>query len=185
MHYGRGMWGSPPHEPQHDPSLRRHVKYLGEFLRDNADTIAREIMADWDQVGVKEPWHRLPPNIDQDHLPDMIRFLAEAALLTFFAEQPRRTLAWAAVQHGQHRFTFGLSEEILGREYALLRWAMWRRLKQQGDTGAASEAIIRLDSGISFAHGASLRGYHRLAIEGSGDWPDAVDRYLSEWSFPG
>jgi hypothetical protein len=161
------------------------VKFLGEFLRDNADAIAREIMADWDQVGTKEPWHRLPPTIDHDHLPDMIRALAEAALLSFFADRPRSALAWSAVQHGQHRYAFGLPEEVLSREYELLRWALWRRLKQQADTSTASEAIIRLDSGISFAHGASLRGYHRLAIEGAGDWPGALDRYLKDWSFPG
>ena len=161
------------------------MKRLGEFLRDNSDAIAREMMADWDRVGIQEPWHRLPPTMDHDHLPDMIRHLAEAALLTFFAEEPRRALAWVAVQHGQHRYSFGVSEEIVGREYELMRWAMWRKLKAQADASEASEAIIRLDSGISFAHGASLRGYHRLAIEGSGDWPDALDRFLDSWSFPG
>jgi hypothetical protein len=161
------------------------VKALGEFLRDNSDAITKEIMADWDHVGVREPWHRIPPNLDHDHLPELIQKLAETALLSFFAEEPRRALGWASVQHGQHRFSFGVSEEILGREYELLRWALWRRLKKQADSSEASEAIIRLDSAISFSHGASLRGYHRLAIEGSGDWPGALDRYLDTWSFPG
>ena len=130
---------------------------LGEFLRDNADALAMEMVADWNRIGIQEPWHRIPPNMDHDHLPDIIRRLAEASLLTFFAEEPRRALGWVAVQHGQHRFSFGVTEEIVGREYELLRWTMWQKLKAQADTSTASEAIIRIDSGISFALGASLR----------------------------
>jgi hypothetical protein len=168
-----------------NPTGGGDVKALGEFLRDNSDAIAKEMMADWDRIGLMEPWHRIPATLDQDHLPDMIRHMTQTALLTFFDEDARTALAWAAVQHGQHRFAAGVAEEILAREHELLRWAMWRKLKKQGDASAASEAIIRLDSAISFAHGASLRGFHRLAIEGAGDWPDAVERHIKAWTFPG
>ena len=161
------------------------IEDLGKYLRDNGDPVAKEIMADWNALGSREPWHRLPPSLDHDHLPDVIEKLAETALLTFFGEQERTSLAWIAVQHGEHRFELGITEETLHREYELLRWALWRRLKGQAESSVASQAIIRLDSALSFAHGASLRGYHRRSIEGSGDWPAALERYLAEWAFPG
>lgn len=66
------------------------IDQLGEYLRDNKDPVAKEIMADWDAVGSREPWHRLPASMDQDHLPDMIAGLAETALLTFFARRSGR-----------------------------------------------------------------------------------------------
>ena len=160
------------------------IEQLGEYLRDNKTVLTKEIMADLNDLGQREPWHRLPASMDQDHLPDMIASLAETALLTFFGEKERTALAWVGVQHGQHRYEIGIAEETLHREYELLRWALWRRLKAQADTTIASESIIRLDSALSFSHGASLRGYHRRAIEASGDWPAAMERFLDEWSFP-
>lgn len=160
------------------------IDRLGEYLRDNKDPLAKEIMADWNDLGMREPWHRLPPSMDQDHLPDMIAALAETGLITFFGEPERKALAWVAVQHGEHRFELGIAEETLHREYELLRWALWRRLKAQAEPTIASRAIIRLDSALSFSHGASLRGYHRRAIQASDDWPDALERYLADWTFP-
>lgn len=160
------------------------IEQLGLYLTENADPIAKEIMADWDALGSREPWHRLPPSMDHDHLPDMIAKLAETALLTMFGDRERKALAWVAVQHGEHRFELGIAEETLHREYELLRWALWRRLKERADSTTASESIIRLDSAMSFSHGASLRGYHRLAIEASDDWPAAMERFITEWSFP-
>lgn len=160
------------------------IDKLGEYLRQNSDPLAKEMMADWDAVGSREPWHRVPPSMDHDHLPEMIQALAETALTTFFGDKERKTLAWIAVQHGEHRFELGIAEETLHREYELLRWALWRRLKEQAEATIASEAIIRLDSALSFSHGASLRGYHRGAIEASDDWPAALERYLADWTFP-
>lgn len=159
------------------------VEELGARLQEGAEAIAKEIMADWDELGSREPWRRLPPTMDHDHLPDLIRKLAGTGLVTYFADDERKALAWIAVQHGWHRFEFGAAEETLHREYDLLRWALWRRLRQDAEPGDASQGIIRLDSALSFAHGASLRGYHRRAIEGSGAWPDAVDSYITEWKF--
>lgn len=161
------------------------IEELGRYLSENCDPVAMEIMADLNSLGSREPWHRLPPSMDQDHLPDMIEKLAECGLITFFGEKERTSLAWVAVQHGEHRFELGIAEETLHREYELLRWALWRRLKEQAEASVASQAIIRLDSALSFSHGASLRGYHRRAIEASDDWPAALERYLADWAFPG
>lgn len=159
------------------------VEKLGRLLVESAEPIAFEVMADWDRLGTSEPWHRLPPDLDHDHLPDVIRKLAATALLTFFDRAELASLAWVSVEHGQHRFETGVSEETVAREHELLRWALWRRLKREAGIETASEAIIRLDSAISFAHGASLRGFHRRTIEATGDWPAAIERYIDEWTF--
>ena len=159
------------------------LEELGVQLCEGAESITKEIMADWGEIGSREPWNRLPPTMDHDHLPDMIRSLADTALITFFADEKRAALAWVAVHHGWHRFEFGVAEETLHREYDLLRGALWKRLRQNGPPSEASHAIIRLDSALSFAHGASLRGYHRRAIEASHEWPATVERYIEEWQF--
>ncbi|HEX2166374.1 MAG TPA: hypothetical protein VHG09_03955 [Longimicrobiales bacterium] len=160
------------------------IEQLGLYLSENADPLAKQIMADWDALGPREPWHRLPPSMDHDHLPDMIAKLAATALITYFGEKERKALAWVAVQHGEHRFELGIAEETVHREYELLRWALWRRLKEKADSTIASQGIIRLDSALSFSHAASLRGYHRRAIEASDDWAAMMDRFITEWSFP-
>lgn len=161
------------------------IEQLGEYLRKNRDPVAKEMMADLNALGSREPWHRLPASMDHDHLPDMIGSLAETALITFFGETERKALAWVAVQHGEHRFELGVAEETLHREYELLRWALWRQLKAQAESSVAAQGIIRLDSALSFSHGASLRGFHRRTIEATDDWPAAMERYMADWSFPG
>lgn len=157
---------------------------LARQLKHEAASIAEQAIQDWNRLAEKEPWHRLPPSLDLDHLPELIRCLADAALGTFFARDERVKLAEYAVKHGEHRFTSGSAEDILQREYELLRWGMWNRIKKMTTSERASEAIIRLDSAMTFALGATLRGYHRQVIEETGDWPNALARYIDEWSFP-
>jgi hypothetical protein len=160
------------------------MQRIARFLEENADTIAQGIMQDWHALGEREPWHRIPENLDQDHLPDMIRALARTALAGFFEKPARQELVDASVTHGEHRYQQGVAEEILAREFELLRWALWRRLKGESAIEDASQGIIRLDSALTLAHGASLRGYHRREIEAAGDWNEALRRYIEEWSFP-
>lgn len=160
------------------------MEELGRNLKQDADRIGREVIGEWDRLGTAEPWHRLPKNIDLDHLPDMIRALAEAALLSFFGEDERYGLAVACVRHGDHRYSTGHSEEVLAREYGLLRAALWQRVRSLAtDSTAAAHAIIRLDSALTFAHGASLRGYHRDHIEQTADFETVLDAYVEQWEF--
>jgi hypothetical protein len=153
-------------------------------LIDNAEQIASQALEEWTDLAEREPWLRIPPRLSMDHLPELIRALATTALVTFFARAQRDELADCAVRHGEHRFQAGIAEEVLIREYELLRWALWGRLKQRWPLATASEAIILLDSALTFAHGATLRGYHRRVIEEMNDWPAALERYTEEWSFP-
>lgn len=160
------------------------MKKLGEYLKGNATQVAEETLNDWTALSEREPWHKLPQGLDMDHLPELIVCLVDASVLTFFGVDEREALAKNAVKHGQHRFDEGVAEDVLQREYELVRWGMWRRVKQQAAPRLASEAIIRLDSAMTFALGATLRGYHRNAIEDTGDWSEAIARYIAEWSFP-
>ncbi|CAN5686416.1 hypothetical protein BH23GEM10_BH23GEM10_03440 [soil metagenome] len=160
------------------------MRKLGAYLRDNATPIAQQTLKDWDALVEREPWHGLPQGLDMDHLPQLIACLVDASLLTFFGIDERSALAENAVKHGQHRFDEGVTEDVLQREYEVLRWGLWRRAKQQAPPRSASEAIIRLDSAMTFALGATLRGYHRDAIEETTDWSTALARYIAEWSFP-
>jgi len=160
------------------------VEKLAEYLAGSADEIADEVVGTWQQVGEREPWHRVPENLDQDHLPEMIRALARTALADFFAPDARRELVRVGAIHGQHRFLQGVAEEILGREYEMLRFSLRSRLSNETDSQRASEALIRLDSAMTLAHGASLRGFHRDQIETEpGRYDAELERYASEWVF--
>lgn len=157
---------------------------LGKYLKDNATQVARETLDGWNTLAEREPWQRLPQGLDMDHLPQLIACLADAALLTFFGMDERHALAENAVKHGLHRYNEGVADDVLQREYELVRWGLWSRVKHQVPPRVASEAIIRLDSAMTFALGATLRGYHRHAIEENSDWSDSLARYIAEWSFP-
>lgn len=160
------------------------MKKLGKYLRDNATQIAQETLAGWSELAEHEPWQKLPQGLDMDHLPQLIACLAETSLITFFGSDERRALAENAVKHGQHRFNEGVTDDVLQREYELVRWGLWSRVKEQAPPRTASEAIIRLDSAMTFALGATLRGYHRHTIQETSDWSEALARYIAEWSFP-
>lgn len=160
------------------------MEQLAQYLATNADEIADDMVGAWQEVGEREPWHRVPENLDQDHLPEMIRELARTALADFFAPDARRELVRVGAIHGEHRFQQGVAEEILSREYEMLRFSLRNRLRRHADAQRASEALIRLDSAMTLAHGASLRGFHRDHIATKpGRYEAELERYAAEWVF--
>lgn len=157
------------------------MRTIADYLAQNGKQLAEEIVDAWTDLGRREPWHRLPENLDQDHLPQLIPAIGDAALRTLFGEAERRHLLDLGVKHGMHRYTEGVAEEILAREWELLRWALWHRIRHLAPLSDASEAIIRIDSALTFVQGASLRGYHRHNIEATSDWDEMLARFLDDW----
>jgi len=158
------------------------LKETARVIAANADQLARTVVGDWGSIIEREPWLALPAVIDQDHLPDLIRCLADCAVGREFDRGACRGLIDTAASHGHSRYILGVDENILFREYHLLRHGIWNHLRD--DYGASEEmvpVITRFDAGITLSTRASLHGYHRATHEHTGRWPDVLGTLLDEW----
>lgn len=159
---------------------------LCETMKANAGDVSAAIIRRWHAIGRSEPWHSLPEDLDFDHLPDLIRALAAAALCTDFDRSLCREAMRVSAEHGHHRASEGLDEALIYREYHLLRRALWRELKEEhGETSAVYYATMRVDALISLANAAALHGLNRERLEEEGRWPQALDELLADWPLPG
>lgn len=156
-----------------------------ESMKANAEDVAAAVVDRWAQVGEAEPWNRLPADLDHDHLPKLIRNLAGAGLCTEFDRGMCATLVKTAAEHGEYRDEQGFGEDLIYREYHLLRRALWQQLKEtHGESATVYYATMRVDALVSLATSAGLHGLHRDALENQGDWPEILDRMLDEWPLP-
>lgn len=147
-----------------------------------AEQLVTQIIDHWGKVATDEPWLSLPAAVSHDHLADLLKALANAALCSLHEEASRRWLVERAAQHGVDRHMEGFSEELLYREYHLTRTFLWEWIRDRwGRVGDAHEAILLLDAGITLATSASLRGYHRPNLEARGRWPGALDELIEEY----
>lgn len=156
-----------------------------ESVKGAAVDLAVEVTLQWKLKAAAEPWFTFPERIDFDHLPELIASLADVALDRSTDPLTRRRKIWAAARHGSERRADGFHEELIFREYDLLRRALWQYIRDHhGVSQPCTNVILAIDSGISLAASASLRGFHRDAFEAAGKWPGAVEELLERWPFP-
>jgi hypothetical protein len=160
------------------------LRHICDEVKRSRQEITDAVIHEWGGIQKAETWLQLPEDLDQDHLPDLISAIADTALCTLFGETERNALVWVAVEHGRQRRSHGYQDDLLYREYSLLRRALWHVIRHRfARTGLASEAVIRVDAAITLATGGSLRGYYQQTLEATGDWPAAVERLSAEFSF--
>lgn len=153
---------------------------VAQWIGENMDPLAKRIVDEWREIGANEVWHGLPPNMEFDHLPEVIAALANTALAGNFERTAvEQSLRLSAV-HGEHRQTEGFPEQFVYTEYHLLRRSMWHFLGETVAPDDAARSVSRIDVGITLATMAALRGYHRSTFEKRGDWPAALYRVLEE-----
>lgn len=141
-----------------------------------------EILEDWQTTTEREPWLSLPAEYRVDNLAEVIRALVDAALGEDNRREARLRQVREAAKHGEDRLEMGNAESVLFTEYYLLRQSLWRFIERHHKGNpAAMEAIARLDSAITLATTASLRGYHRITFEKRGEWPEAVEQLANKW----
>jgi hypothetical protein len=158
---------------------------LCETLKGNAADVADRIIDRWQEIARSEPWLALPPDLDFDHLPDLIRELAGAALCTEFDRALCEGMVATAARHGEHRGREGFAEDLLYREYHLLRRAMAERMKRDhGESAVVYLATMRLDTLTSLSEAAALHGLHRERLEESRPWSRVVDELMDGWPLP-
>ncbi len=138
-------------------------------------------MRDWDAIAASAAWLDVPQPMDEDGLSDLIRLLAEAARDRERGEEgASKALIRAALIHGRERRGNGFSEDLLFREYHLLRRGLWERLREVGPRDAA-DAILRIDAEITMATAASLHGFHTEGTPTVDE--ELVEQLASRWSF--
>lgn len=162
------------------------LEKICEELKAQAEDIARQVVGRWSTIGANEPWLSLPEDLDQDHLPDLIRRMVVASLCTDFERERCRDLIASAASHGEHRARQGFEENLIYREYHLLRRALWNRLKDgYGEGAGAYYASMRLDTISTIATAGALHGMHREELEAQGRWPGILEEIMTEWPLPG
>lgn len=141
---------------------------LFERLASQADVV----VAEWDRLSDEEPWRGLPPAHRVDALPALVRGLVSMALAdTGPGERVQAGLA-PAFEHGAQRRRLGFPDDVLFREYQILRDALWRLVRSEARQEEAHQAIFCLDAAITVATRASLLGYHRAEIDAAGRWEE-------------
>ena len=159
---------------------------LCETLKRTADDVADTVIRRWGRIGTAEPWLALPADLDFDHLPELIRTMSAASLCTEFDPGLCSRVVEVGATHGEHRRADGFEDELIYREYHLLRRTLWEHLRDaHGDSAAVHYASMRLDAISGLATAAALHGMHREQLESQGRWPDVLDEVLADWPLPG
>ncbi len=159
--------------------------HICEQINDDADEISRDVLERWAKIADHEPWLALPGDLSFDHLPDLVRGLASAAACGRKRRDVHPEPIRMALKHGETRRNDGFDEDLVFREYHLLRRAIWDYIRERwGKERDAVDAIMRLDSGITVSTAASLRGFHRDTLEAAGRWDSVVQELFEDWPFP-
>lgn len=141
-----------------------------------------DVLEEWGAAKHDEPWVTLPERPSLNNLPELVRFVAQVALVRPFNAEMRRNKVLAAASHGEHRRSEGWQEAQLFQEYTLLRRAIWRFIQQRhGSDDQSFQAIGQIDAALTLATVASLRGFHRDMFEQRGDWPQSLERLVNDW----
>ncbi len=155
---------------------------FGHRLIAEADDIARRITVLWSGLARDEPWLDRYTALTQDHLPEMIRALATAALLRSGSQDAGRGLVRAARQHGSTRRDEGLDDVTIPGEYLLLRRALRPIVAElAGQPALLTSVVAHLELAMGLAEAAALHGYHRDEPDASPP-EDLEAACLSEWT---
>lgn len=108
----------------------------------------------------RDPWTTLPESQRLDHLPALVDTLLPIAFERTDDGARRDELLELARRHGMDRRYQGFEEELILREYYLLRSEACNGLRTFHSERALESVIPQLDAAISEATLASLRGLH-------------------------
>ncbi len=161
------------------PDRRTHMHRRNAELRDDL----APILAEWEAVTREEPWHVNPERYGVDSLNEVVRGVLDVALGDGSDEEASERLIRAAAAHGDQRRVQMTGDEVLLREYHALRASLWRYLgRVPMPASEALTAISRVDTVITIATTAALRGYHRSDMRPSPAWADELLRYIASGS---
>lgn len=152
-------------------------------IREGIQTSIETILKNFHELSDSEPWIKLPQDFRYDRLGEVAVAASDLALGSTGERSLCRKVIEEGAAHGQQRLTHGFPDSLLFQESYLLRKAIWLyiRDRHEEDSKLLAEAIVRIDSALSLAIRASMRGYHRPAYEHLGQWENAFDDLMEEW----
>jgi hypothetical protein len=156
------------------------MESIRQTIIDDAPAVVTRVLDRWKAVSVDEPWWDME-HVDADHLHELVRVTAEAALDEEPDEDTVRRFVLTARDHGRDRREDGHRDTVVHHEFVLLRRALWADIKEQHGVSAASHgAMTRLAVALSHAEIASLHGYHELDLPRDSA-ARAPERLVQEW----
>lgn len=110
-------------------------------------------------------------------LPEVVVGMVEASVSDPQDVALHRACIEVAANHGEWRRRQNCPEDVLHREYAVVRETLNRHVaRQELPQKRITEALIRIDMAATVATLASIRGFHRLELEQTGRWEGSLDR---------
>ena len=156
------------------------IETVRKTILHDAPGITKGLLQRWNDMTAREPWWTTD-HVDSDHLVELIRMTARAALTQPVTQDDAAGFVETALAHGRDRRSDGHRDTVIHQEFVLLRRALRADLRERiGGEPAVHEAISRLDGALNHAEIASLHGYHEH------DLPDdsarnAPARLTQEW----
>lgn len=142
-----------------------------------------ELIETLEPFSEREPWVRLRVEDRTNALPHVVDLACALAFSRARQKSLCRAVVEAAAHHGTLRREQGVPESTLFEELALVRNALWADLQARygRDCDAVTEAILKVDTALSLASQASLRGFFRLEFEQRGTWEEALLELETDW----
>ena len=135
----------------------------------------------WHELAEDDPWLGTIPTEERwDSLPDALAGLFNSTLCRADSRDPHREHVTGAVKHGADRRRQGSPPDVIFREYAMLREAIWRHVRGLSGTRGEIDAVLLIDGAISLATRASIVGYHQEDFVATGRWDDMVSHLIDE-----
>jgi hypothetical protein len=153
------------------------------LIRSDTDAVMKR----WRHAVATEPGLMGARDLDVDSLPELIGTAVDVLDERPDPDTARRNLLHWALEHGRHRICEGVPDDMLFKEYHVLRYALWDTIRERHGANRNSTAVItKLDAVLSVAARASLRGYYHEHFEKGGvdtaenlledgPWPDGAD----------
>ena len=151
-------------------------------LEEHAAALAARIAETWLERAPEVLGAPLPKELDLDSLPELIRTLAAAAH-SGPKDPASEELIRIAIKHGKDRRRAGYADNIIFREYHLLRRYLWDELKKSKEPQeAVVGAILHIDAAMTAATAASAHGFH--LEDKPADEEALIKRILKDWTMP-
>ena len=138
-----------------------------------------ELVARWEQSVDREPWSKLSHADLIDELPTFLEHLLEATICSKPGLGDPGPMVDTATRHGEQRRRLGIDYDRVMEESALLRRAVWEFAQPHREE---YHEMLRVDSALTVALMASLRGYAKPELEARGEWESTLSRVVTDWS---
>jgi hypothetical protein len=135
------------------------MEEVRKVIGETAPAVVRSVLDRWNRILIDEPWWSTS-QVDSDHLVELVRHTADAALGDPNEETVAEFVA-TAMEHGRDRRGDGHKDTVVHQEFVLLRRALRAELLERCEASPATHAAIaRLNGALNHAEIASLYGYH-------------------------